>query len=149
MLEDIDDIASPKHHKVTFKNCTFDLSPIRINDYFGRPNECGTGYNLRPNDIVKVLTGGAIDSWPDEGLPSSRLSVKYVVLHKVGVANWIPTTHRTSVSESLGKVLYMIGTGASFDLGRVLFDQIVQHAQFHVVLNPIAYPSIIYSILLV
>ncbi|GAA0173741.1 hypothetical protein LIER_27296 [Lithospermum erythrorhizon] len=42
----------------------------------------------------------------------------------------------------------MIGTGTSFDLGRVLFDKIIQHAQSHVLLKPIAYPSMICSILL-
>ncbi|GAA0152241.1 hypothetical protein LIER_10769 [Lithospermum erythrorhizon] len=50
------------------------------------------------------------------------------------------------VSPNHHKVLYMIGIGASFDLGRVIFDQTVQYA--HVVLKPIAYPSILYSILL-
>ncbi|GAA0143674.1 hypothetical protein LIER_35787 [Lithospermum erythrorhizon] len=113
MTEDIDDIASPHYHKVTFRNCTFDFSPRLINDYFGLPNGGGTGYNLRTNDIVNVLTGGVVDTWPDKGLPSSRLSVKYAVLYKVGVANWIPTIHNTSVSEALGKFMYMIGTGAS------------------------------------
>ncbi|GAA0171677.1 hypothetical protein LIER_25656 [Lithospermum erythrorhizon] len=42
----------------------------------------------------------------------------------------------------------MIGIGASFDLGRVLFDQIIQHAQSHPVVEPIAYPSMICNILL-
>ncbi|GAA0183962.1 hypothetical protein LIER_31285 [Lithospermum erythrorhizon] len=69
--------------------------------------------------------------------------------HKVGVANMIPTTHSTSAFESLGRILYMISTGASFDLGRVLFDQTIEHAQSNAVLKPIAYPSIICSILLV
>ncbi|GAA0173984.1 hypothetical protein LIER_27472 [Lithospermum erythrorhizon] len=55
MSEDIDDIESPHYHKVTFRNRTFDFSPRLINDYFGRPNGGGTGYNLRPSDIVKVL----------------------------------------------------------------------------------------------
>ncbi|GAA0183744.1 hypothetical protein LIER_31102 [Lithospermum erythrorhizon] len=148
MSEDIDDTPSSHHHKVTFRNRTFDFSPRLINDHFGRPNGGGTGYNLRTSDIVKVLTAGVVDTWPDKGLPSSRLSVKYVVLYKVGVANWIPTTHNTSVFEALGKFLYMIGTGASFDMGRVFFDQITQHATSHAVLKPILYPKMICSILL-
>ncbi|GAA0162918.1 hypothetical protein LIER_18909 [Lithospermum erythrorhizon] len=41
----------------------------------------------------------------------------------------------------------MIGTGASFDLGRFIFDQVVQYAQSHVVLKPIAYPSMLCNIL--
>ncbi|GAA0177123.1 hypothetical protein LIER_29658 [Lithospermum erythrorhizon] len=42
----------------------------------------------------------------------------------------------------------MIGTGASFDMGRVLFDQITQHATSHAVLKRIPYPKMICSILL-
>ncbi|GAA0177127.1 hypothetical protein LIER_29659 [Lithospermum erythrorhizon] len=67
MSEDIDDIASPHHHKVTFCNRTFDFSLRLINDHFGRPNGGGTGYNLRTSDIFKVLTAGAVDTWPDKG----------------------------------------------------------------------------------
>ncbi|GAA0141464.1 hypothetical protein LIER_02601 [Lithospermum erythrorhizon] len=41
----------------------------------------------------------------------------------------------------------MVGTRASFNLGQFIFDQIVHHAQSHAVLKPIAYPSMICSIL--
>ncbi|GAA0186771.1 hypothetical protein LIER_34059 [Lithospermum erythrorhizon] len=41
----------------------------------------------------------------------------------------------------------MIGTRPSFNLGQFIFDQTVQHAQSHIVLKPIAYPSMMSSIL--
>ncbi|GAA0145919.1 hypothetical protein LIER_05993 [Lithospermum erythrorhizon] len=47
----------------------------------------------------------------------------------------------------MARVLYMIGTGASFKLGQFIFDQTVQHAQFHVVLKPISYPCMLCSIM--
>ncbi|GAA0164455.1 hypothetical protein LIER_20085 [Lithospermum erythrorhizon] len=37
MTEDTNDISSSNHHKVNFRNYTFDFSPRLINDYFGRP----------------------------------------------------------------------------------------------------------------
>ncbi|GAA0149559.1 hypothetical protein LIER_08704 [Lithospermum erythrorhizon] len=49
--------------------------------------------------------GGAVDTWSDKGLPSSKLIVKYAVLDKVGVANWVPTTHTTSVSQTFASIL--------------------------------------------
>ncbi|GAA0160596.1 hypothetical protein LIER_17115 [Lithospermum erythrorhizon] len=78
MTEDVDDHASANYHKVTFRNFTFDFSPRIINDYFGRANRDTTGYNLQLSNIVKVLMGGAINTWPDKELPSSKLGVHVV-----------------------------------------------------------------------
>ncbi|GAA0156929.1 hypothetical protein LIER_14306 [Lithospermum erythrorhizon] len=41
----------------------------------------------------------------------------------------------------------MIGSGASFNLGQFIFDRVMQHAQSHGILKPIAYPSILCSIM--
>ncbi|GAA0151212.1 hypothetical protein LIER_09982 [Lithospermum erythrorhizon] len=141
MTEDIDDPESPNFQKVILRNYTIEFSPSIINAYFGRANGGKTGSKLKLYEIAKVLTGGAVYTWLDKGqIPSSRLSVKYVVLPKVGVVNWVPTTYTTSVSETMAMVLYIIGTGASFNLGQFIFDQTVQHAQSHTILKPIAYP---------
>ncbi|GAA0150188.1 hypothetical protein LIER_09182 [Lithospermum erythrorhizon] len=103
---------------VTVQNHTFEFSPIVLNSYCGIANGGGTGYNLQLSEVVKVLTGGVVDNWPTKGqIPSSKLSVKYIVLHKVRVVNWVPTTHTTSVSKPMARVLYMIGIGASFNFG--------------------------------
>ncbi|GAA0175417.1 hypothetical protein LIER_28596 [Lithospermum erythrorhizon] len=40
----------------------------------------------------------------------------------------------------MAMVMYMIDTGASFNLGQFVFDQVVQHVQLHAILKPIAYP---------
>ncbi|GAA0141168.1 hypothetical protein LIER_02375 [Lithospermum erythrorhizon] len=107
MTEDIDDPVSPNFQKVTFHNFTFDFSPSVINGYFARANGGDTGYNLQLSEIVKVLTGGAVNTWLDkEQILSSRLIVKYVVLHKIDVVNWVPTTHTKSVSDTVDWVLY-------------------------------------------
>ncbi|GAA0163876.1 hypothetical protein LIER_19645 [Lithospermum erythrorhizon] len=45
------------------------------------------------------------------------------------------------------RVLYMIGTRASFNFGQFIFDPTVQHAQSHAMLKPIAYPSLLCSII--
>ncbi|GAA0180787.1 hypothetical protein LIER_30154 [Lithospermum erythrorhizon] len=38
-------------------------------------------------------------------------------------------SNQLSVSETMARVLYMIGTWASFNLGQFIFDQTIQHAQ--------------------
>ncbi|GAA0163831.1 hypothetical protein LIER_19605 [Lithospermum erythrorhizon] len=108
MIENIDDPVSPNFQKETFQNFTFDFSPCLINGCFARANGGETGYNLQLFEIFKVLTGGAVNTWPVKGqIPSSRLSVKYAILHKVAVVNWVPTTPTTSVSKTMARVLYM------------------------------------------
>ncbi|GAA0157211.1 hypothetical protein LIER_43397 [Lithospermum erythrorhizon] len=51
------------------------------------------------------------------------------------------------VSETLARVLYIIGMRASFNLEQFIFEQVVQHARSHVVLKPIAYPSLLCNII--
>ncbi|GAA0143233.1 hypothetical protein LIER_35700 [Lithospermum erythrorhizon] len=55
--------------------------------------------------------------------------------------------HTMSNSETLARVLYMIITGTSFNLEQFIFDQVVQHAQSHAILNPIAFLNILCNIL--
>lgn len=45
------------------------------------------------NKIALELTGGAKRIWPTrkEGLAASESSLKYALLHKMGVENWIPS----------------------------------------------------------
>ncbi|GAA0185583.1 hypothetical protein LIER_32871 [Lithospermum erythrorhizon] len=51
------------------------------------------------------------------------------------------------MSETMARVLYMIGTWVSLNLGQFIFDQTVQHAQSHAVLKLIAYLSMLRSIM--
>ncbi|GAA0141465.1 hypothetical protein LIER_02602 [Lithospermum erythrorhizon] len=66
MTEDIDDPMNPNFQKEIFRNFTFDFSPSLINRYFARANSGDTGYNLQLSEIVNVLTGGVVNTWPDK-----------------------------------------------------------------------------------
>lgn len=39
------------------------------------------------DDLASVLFGGTLSVWPINGIPIVSLSVKYVILHKIGIAN--------------------------------------------------------------
>ncbi|GAA0172164.1 hypothetical protein LIER_26043 [Lithospermum erythrorhizon] len=64
MRNDIDDPKRPNIQKVTLRNYTIDFSLSIINGYYAKANRGGTRYNLQLSGIVKVLTGGSVDTWP-------------------------------------------------------------------------------------
>ncbi|XP_038887175.1 uncharacterized protein LOC120077362 [Benincasa hispida] len=54
-------------------------------------------------------------------------SVKYVLLHKIGIENWFPSSHKFGLSTTLASLLYQIDTGAEFNYGVLNFNQIKRH----------------------
>jgi hypothetical protein len=81
-----------------------------------------------------------VSQWPVKGkLSSSNLGVKYVVHHRIGVANWVPTNHTSTIATGLGKFIYFVGTKKKFYFGSFVFDQTMKHAQSFAVKLPIAF----------
>ncbi|XP_058732716.1 uncharacterized protein LOC131604282 [Vicia villosa] len=99
----------------------------------------------KSKDFRKVY----VKSWPLKGkLYASKLSIKYVMLHKIGAANRVPTNHKSIVVTVLGKFIYVVGTKTRFDNGTYIFDQTMKHAGSFSVKGPIVFPSIISGIIL-
>ncbi|XP_050895181.1 uncharacterized protein LOC127101781 [Lathyrus oleraceus] len=67
---------------------------------------------------------------------------------EIGVANWMPTNHNSTVAIMLGKFIYAVGTKANFDYGSYIFDQTLKHAGSFSVKGLIAFPSLICGIVL-
>ncbi|XP_050876094.1 uncharacterized protein LOC127079768 [Lathyrus oleraceus] len=61
--------------------------------------------NKRSKEFRKVeITAKQVKEWPMKGkLYASSLSVKYVVLHRIRVANWVPTNHTSNIATGLEK----------------------------------------------
>ncbi|KAA0035507.1 putative mitochondrial protein [Cucumis melo var. makuwa] len=55
----------------------------------------GLKFKISPTVINGFL--GTLSSWSVNGIPTVALSVKYVILHKIGIANWFPSSHASSV----------------------------------------------------
>ena len=73
---------------------------------------------MTDNEICKEITAKQVKKWPIKGkLSAGKLSVKYVVLHRVGAANWVSTNHTSTIATGLGKFIYIVGTKAMFDFG--------------------------------
>ena len=81
-------------------------------------------------------------------LPSSDLTAKYSVLYRIGIANWPPSSHGSSIKAELACLIYKIGTRSSFDFGEFVFDHLEKHAKSFAVKLRIGFPSIITGILL-
>ncbi|XP_050896468.1 uncharacterized protein LOC127103247 [Lathyrus oleraceus] len=130
LSEECVDGKSKEFRKVYVRGKCVIFSPSVINKYLGRPDEAQPELEVR--------------KWPLKGkLVASKLSVKYAMLHKIGVANWVPTNHKSTVVVMLGKLIYVVGTKAKFDYGSYIFDQTLKHAGSFSVKGPIAFPSLI------
>ncbi|XP_050896340.1 uncharacterized protein LOC127103096 [Lathyrus oleraceus] len=110
-------------------------------------NECD---NKRSKEFRKVeITAKQLKEWPMKGkLSTSALSVKYVVLHKIGAANWVPTNHTYNIAIGLGKFIYIVGTKSSFDFGSYIFDQTMKYDASYAMNMPIVFPSLIHGVIL-
>jgi len=84
----------------------------------------------------------------EEKISSGKLSVKYVILNKIVAVNWVPTTHSSDVATGLGRVIYARGSKTKMDFGVYIFEQTVKHAKIDAVKFPIAFPSLLCSIIL-
>jgi len=93
------------------------------------------------DQICKEITAQQVKRWPIKGkLQSSKLSVKYALLHRIGAANWVPTNHTSTITAGLGMFIYMIGTETKFNFGSYIFEQTMKHANTFAVKMPIAIP---------
>ncbi|XP_045791671.1 uncharacterized protein LOC123886395 [Trifolium pratense] len=101
------------------------------------------------NVVCKTITANKVKTWPKkEKVPAVKLTQKYTILNRIASVNWVPTTHASDIATSLGKLIYMIGTGTKFNAGQYIFNQVVQHAKTSVSKQPIAFPTLICDIIL-
>ncbi|TYK11089.1 flocculation protein FLO11-like [Cucumis melo var. makuwa] len=61
------------------------------------------------------LTGETIRVSPVRQLPVASLTVKYAILHRIGISNWIPFTHASTILTSLGHFVYLVGSGVKMN----------------------------------
>ncbi|XP_058764432.1 uncharacterized protein LOC131637883 [Vicia villosa] len=101
------------------------------------------------NQVCKVITANQVNTWHvNDKLPSSKLSVKYAILHRIRAANWVITNNSSVISVSFGKFIYTVGSKKAFDYGAYIFDQTMNHSGTCAVKIPIAFPTLICGIIL-
>jgi hypothetical protein len=125
------------------------FSPAIINRFLGNKEDGYAELEITNNKVCKTITANQVKVWPLKGkVPSVMLSVKYAILNRIGTANWVPTTHTSDIATGLARFIYSFGTSTSSDYGAYIFEETVQHAKSWAVRMPIAYPSLICSIII-
>ncbi|XP_050919652.1 uncharacterized protein LOC127137213 [Lathyrus oleraceus] len=96
------------------------------------------------NEVCRQITTRQVKCWPiKKHLPAGKLTVKYAILHKIRAANLVHTNHISTIANTLGRFIFVVGTKVNFDYGRFIFEQIIKHASTNAVKLPIALPSMI------
>ena len=125
------------------------FSPTMINKYLWGPDDAQPELEVTYNQVCQTITAKQVKHWPLKGkLTASKLSMKFAILHKIGATNWVPTNHKSTISTGLGRFIYAVGTKTNFDYGNYIFDQKMKHAESCAIKGPIAFPSLLCSIII-
>ena len=89
-----------------------------------------------------------MSTWLVNGIPAAALSVKCDILYKIGIANWFPSSHASSISAALGTFLYQICNDDKVDTGAFIYNQLLRHVGSFGVKVPITFPRLFSSLLL-
>ncbi|KAA0037163.1 envelope-like protein [Cucumis melo var. makuwa] len=98
--------------------------------------------------LASVLSGGTLSTWPVNGIFAVALSIKYAIMHKIGIANWFPSSHASNVSTALGTFLYQICNDNKVDTCAFIYNQQLRHVGSFRVKVSIALPRFFSSLLL-
>ncbi|XP_019168029.1 PREDICTED: uncharacterized protein LOC109163778 [Ipomoea nil] len=145
----IDNLSGTRCMQIFIRGKWYVFSPDVINEYYGLKvvdEEEITDWDL----VAKTLTGGQTPVWPTgdvDTLSSSKLTSKYVILHRIALHNWLPSAHFHMVGKQLAALLFRIGTKMTIDLGKWIFYYflILIHSREQKVRLP--YPNLIFGVL--
>ncbi|KAA0065370.1 uncharacterized protein E5676_scaffold682G00320 [Cucumis melo var. makuwa] len=149
MPDEFNNPSSPDYQTVHIRGFKFVISPIVFNDFLGNIVDIDCSSSCPPTEVLAtVLSGGTLSTWPVNGIPTAALSIKYAILHKIGIANWFPSSHASSISAALGTFLYQICNDDKVDTGAFIYNQLLRHVGFFGVKVPIALLRFFSSLLL-
>jgi hypothetical protein len=146
---DCDDPASNDYQIVYVKGRKVKFSATIISRYLGINEIDCVDAEISDNQVCKVITANQVKVWPKKGKISlGKLFVKYTILNRIGAANWVPTTHSSNIATGMAKFIYCIGTKTKMNFGAYIFYQTVRHGRSEAVKLPIAFPTLLCSIIL-
>ncbi|KAA0066406.1 uncharacterized protein E6C27_scaffold21G004820 [Cucumis melo var. makuwa] len=147
--DDFNDPSSVNYQTVHIRGFKFVISPAVINEFLGNTVDIDYSSSCPTTEVLaNVLSGGTLSTWPVNGIPVAALSVKYAILHKIGIANWFPSSHASSISAALDTFLYQICNSDKVDTGAFIYNQLLTHVGSFRVKVPIAFPRLFSSLLL-
>lgn len=145
--EEFGDILEDEFGKVTVRGKTVSVTPKAINEFLKINIASAVPKIENWHEVARCLTNGKVSKWRGPSLESKYLTSLYSLLQGICIKNWVPVTHRASISKSVGAVIYSIGLGKSVNLGEIIFDQIANQALTKSSNQPICHPSLIYQMI--
>nr|GMD12575.1 uncharacterized protein LOC109169177 [Ipomoea batatas] len=125
----------------------YEFSPRVINAYYGLPGYADY-FDKDLHEITKRLIGGHAPYWiAKDSIKASELTSFFAFVHKIAFSNWMPSTNHIYVTKKMAALLLKIDTGVSFDLGQLLFDQIVDARNGKASKKDLVLPNLIYGLL--
>ena len=144
-----DNPLSREYQKLYVIGECVNFSPNIIIDLLGADVKGATKVEATDNQISQEITANQVMVWPKKGkISSGKLSMKYAILNRIGADNWVPTTHSSNIATNLQSSSMPLEQKTKMDLGRYVFDQTVMHAKTDAVKFPIAFPTLLCSIML-
>ncbi|XP_019195998.1 PREDICTED: uncharacterized protein LOC109189824 [Ipomoea nil] len=147
--DEVDNLSGVRPMQNFIRGKWYVFGPDVINEYYGLQGVQEDA--ISDWDVVaKIITGGQDDKWPTgdkDTLPSSQLTSKYVILHRLALHNWLPSAHFHTVGKQLASLLFRIETKMTIDLGAWIYYHILTliHPREQNVRLP--FPNLIYGIL--
>ncbi|XP_050915464.1 uncharacterized protein LOC127130514 [Lathyrus oleraceus] len=100
--EDIADKNNKEFCKGFVRVMCITFSPTVINNFLGKSIEGAGELEATDNEVCREITARRVKGWPiKKHLPAGKLTVKYVILHKIRSGNWVPTNHISTISNTL------------------------------------------------
>ncbi|KAA0054715.1 uncharacterized protein E5676_scaffold104G00230 [Cucumis melo var. makuwa] len=85
---EFNDPSSLDYQTIHIREAKFKISPSVINSFLGNIITFEFQVSHPSNDeLASVLFGGTLSAWSVNGIPAASLSVKFAILHKIGIAN--------------------------------------------------------------
>ncbi|KAA0068134.1 uncharacterized protein E5676_scaffold392G00130 [Cucumis melo var. makuwa] len=143
------DSSADEFHKVHISGVCFTKSLELLNQFLRITLSADYSISYRTLErLVKELTYCTIPVWHVDGqLLVASLIIKYVILHKIGILNWIPSTHVSTISTSLGHFIYLIGTGVRVNVGEFFFNHLLRHVDTFAIHILIHFPRLLSNFL--
>ncbi|KAH6786856.1 hypothetical protein C2S52_006408 [Perilla frutescens var. hirtella] len=130
LSKSIKDTSSEHAFSVFVRGFWIPFSPTVINAYLGCEHVIHPAPLFDLNEVAAEPTGGSRCVWPSgHSLLVSNLSMKYFILHKIVVRDWISSTHNSTMGKPLGLLLYKVGTRVEFNLGQLIYEHVVVHTE--------------------
>ena len=136
---------SDRRGTVYMRGQTYQFDAQIINEVFHTPS---TDEVMEVSDAVlgATLSGNRLTDWNGKHtFCSSSLSMRYAILHRIALYNWMPSTHTSIVQKKLLLLLFKIGTRTSFNFGQLVMEQIIKARQSST--SGLPFPNLIQTVL--